>query len=312
MKTLLRSALVLLTASAIAAASTQIWEQKTADDFEKGEASGVSITSDGRLQLAPPLDLAFDTGEIYAWALVRDSRGRIFVSGGNGGKVFVFAPSAGEATGAGSLFFKAAEMEAHALAVDSADNVYVGSSPDGKVYKVAPDGKSSVFFEPKTKYIWSLAFDRKGNLWVATGDRGELFRVDPQGKGTVVYKSGDKHIRTLAAAGDGVIAGTEGHARIVRIGADGSTFVLYDAPAREITSVAVARVGTIYAAGRGAPGHPPQRTPTGFSPQPASTTTAVETFAAILSEAGVQPPRPAIGGSVGAAVAPGAQASDVY
>src|SRR5215471_13845815 len=120
MKTLLKSALVILAASAISAASTtQIWEQKTADDFEKGEASSVSITSDGKLKLAPPLDLAFDTGEIYAWALARDSRGRVFVSGGNGGKVFVFAPGSGESAGTGSLFFKAAEMEAHALAVDS-------------------------------------------------------------------------------------------------------------------------------------------------------------------------------------------------
>src|SRR5262249_18968772 len=112
-------------------------------------------------------------------------------------------------------------------------------------------------------------------------------------------------------AGDGVIAGTEGHARIVRVGADGAAFVLYDAPAREITSVAVAPDGTIYAAGIGATGHTPQRTSPRFSPQPAATTSAVESFAAILSEAGVQPPpRPAIG--AGGAVTPGAQASDVY
>src|SRR5262249_16369039 len=312
MKTILRLLFVVLAACAISSASTtQVWEQRTAEDFEKGEASGVSITSDGKLVLAPSVDLAYDTGELYGWGLARDSRGRIFISGGNGGKVFVMPPGASQtgsgaspAAPGGSLVFKAAEMGGHAVAGDSADNVYVGTSPDGKVYKVTPEGKSSVFFEPKTKYIWSLAFDRKGNLWVATGDKGELFRVDQQGKGSVVYKCGDKHIRTVVALGDGVAVGTEGRGRIIRVSSSGTAFGLYDAPAREITSVAVAADGTIYVTGIGATGHTPQRTSPGFSPQPAATTSAVESFAAILSEAGVQPPRPAIGGSVGGAVTP--------
>src|SRR5215813_3884807 len=273
MKTILRLLFVVLAVCAISAASTtQIWEQKTAEDFEKGEASSVSITSDGKLLLAPSVDLAYDTGELYGWGLARDSRGRIFISGGNGGKVFVLPPGASQtgsgasqAAPGGSLFFKAAEIEAHALAVDSADNVYVGTSPDGKVYKVTPEGKSSVFFEPKTKYIWSLAFDRKGNLWVATGDKGELFRVDQQGKGSVVYKCGDKHIRTVAALADGVVVGTEGHGRVIRVSSSGTAFVLYDAPVREITSLVVARDETIYAAGIGTSQQGPQR---GSGPPP--------------------------------------------
>jgi hypothetical protein len=249
-KTIVGILLVLASALIAAASSTQIWEQKTIDDFEKGEASGVAITSDGKLQLSPQLDLVYDTGDPYVWALARDSRGRVFVAGGNEGKVYAVSTS-GSAS-AGSQFFKAREIEVHALAVDSSDNVYVGSSPDGKVYRVAPDGGSSIFFEPKTKYIWALAFDRKGNLYVATGDRGELFKVDQQGKGSVVYKSGDKHIRALSGYGDGVVAGTEGRGRIVRISADGQAFVMFDAGVREITSVAVAQDGAIFAAGIGA------------------------------------------------------------
>jgi hypothetical protein len=254
MRILLRVVSAMIICSVVSAASTtQVWEQKTFEDFEKGEAKGISITSDGKLQLAPPLDLAFETGEPYAWALARDSKGRIFISSGNGGKVFVFTPaSTSQGLGSGSLFFKAPEMEVHALAVDQADNLYVGSSPDGKVYRVSPDGKSAVFFEPKTKYIWALAFDAAGNLYVATGDKGELFRVDQQGKGTLVYKSGDKHIRALAAhPTDGVIIGTEGRARIVHISGSGAAFVLYDAPVREITAIAVSRDGAIYATGLG-------------------------------------------------------------
>jgi hypothetical protein len=257
MRTILRAVLVMIICSAASIASTtQVWEQRTFEDFEKGEANGISITSDGKLQLAPPLELTFETGEPYAWALARDSKGRVFISSGNGGKVFVFTPTGSPQTGSlgsGSIFFKAPEMEVHALAVDQADNLYVGTSPDGKVYRVSPDGKSAIFFEPRTKYIWAMAMDTTGNLYVATGDKGELFRVDPQGKGTVVYKSGDKHIRTLVAhPTDGVIAGTEGRARIVHISRTGTAFVLYDAPVREITSIAVGKDGAIYATGIGA------------------------------------------------------------
>jgi len=201
MKTLLRPFLVIaICAAGSIASSTQIWEQKTLEDFEKGESSGISLGAEGKLQLSPPVDLVFETGDPYVWALARDSRGRVFVGGGNEGKVHLLKD------GGPSVFFKAREIEIHALAVDSGDNLYVGSSPDGKVYRVAPDGTTSVFFEPKTKYIWALAFDRKGNLYVATGDKGELFKVDTKGHGTVVYKSGDKHVRALATYGDGVIA----------------------------------------------------------------------------------------------------------
>src|SRR5262249_8942661 len=103
------------------------------------------------------------------------------------------------------------------------------------------------------------------NLWVATGDKGELFRVDQQGKGSVVYKCGDKHIRTVAALADGVVVGTEGHGRVVRVSSSGTAFVLYDAPVREITSLVVAQDGTIYAAGIGTSQQGPQR---GSGPPP--------------------------------------------
>ncbi|HEU4391383.1 MAG TPA: hypothetical protein VFV34_26525, partial [Blastocatellia bacterium] len=301
MKTIVAILLALATALIVSASSTQIWEQKTAEDFEKGEASGTAITSDGKLQLSPRMDMVYETGDPYVWALARDSRGRVFVAGGNEGKVY--AVGAG-GSGGGSLLFKAREIEVHALAVDPSDNLYAGSSPDGKVYKITPDGNSSVFFDPKAKYIWALAFDRKGNLYVATGDRGELFKVDQQGKGSVVYKSGDKHVRSLAAYGaDAIIAGTEGRGRIVRVSADGQAFVMFDAGVREITSVAVAEDGVIYAAGIGAGTNTsiPGRTPA---------TTAISEISSMLERVGAS--NVIDGPAAPSTVSREAQSSEVY
>src|SRR5262245_59731032 len=97
MKTLLGALLVLLLVLALVlccaavsiASSTQIWEQKSIEDFEKGESSGASLSADGKLELSPPLELVFDAGDPYVWTLARDSRGRVFAGGGNEGKVQV-------------------------------------------------------------------------------------------------------------------------------------------------------------------------------------------------------------------------------
>jgi len=120
------------------------------------------------------------------------------------------------------------------------------------VYKVSQSGKSEVFYDPKTKYIWALAFDSKGNLFVATGDQGEIHRVTPDGKGSVFFRSEESHARSLAVdAHDNVIVGTEPNGLVIRVSPAGEGFVLYEMPKKEVTAVAVAKDGSIYAAGVG-------------------------------------------------------------
>ena len=48
---------ILLSATLALAEGTRTWEQSSFDDFEKGTASGVAITSDGVLELAPSFRL---------------------------------------------------------------------------------------------------------------------------------------------------------------------------------------------------------------------------------------------------------------
>jgi outer membrane protein assembly factor BamB len=231
---------------------TRRWRQSTYEEFLKGTAHGVAVRSDGRLELAPKFTLLADADASYLMSVRLDSKGALFAAGGSPAKVFRF-----DSNGKPNVVFDSADLSAQAIAFDSKGTLYVGTSPDGKVYKVSATGEKSVFFDPKSKYIWDIAFAPDGTLFVATGDKGQVFAVAPDGKGELFYASDEAHIRVLAFdARANLIAGTEPSGRILRISrASGKTaadgFVLYETSKREITSLAVASDGSIYASAIG-------------------------------------------------------------
>jgi hypothetical protein len=105
---------------------------------------------------------------------------------------------------------------------------------------------------------------------VATGDQGEIHRVTPAGAGSVFFRTEETHARSLAIdANDNLIVGTEPGGLILRVTQAGAGFVLYQAAKREITAVAAAPDGTIYAAGTGARQPAATATPT-VAAQPAA------------------------------------------
>lgn len=238
-------------ASVLSATQTKTWSVEEYAEFQKGSVKKLSLSSDGRVMLAPRFSEIFDTASVYLWALAEDSKGNVYAGGGGpggpGARIYAIAPD-----GHGKTLAQLDDLEVHALAVDRNDQLYAATSPDGKVYKIGANGKAEVFYDPKAKYIWAMVFDSKGNLFVATGDHGEIHRVAPNGKGSVFYQTAETHARSLAIdAKDNLIAGTEPGGLIVRVAPDGSGFVLYQAPKREITAVAVAKDGSVYAAGVG-------------------------------------------------------------
>lgn len=222
---------------------TTFWQMDTFSDFARGTFTGVSLTRDGKLSLAPRLEEVFATGQALVWTVVEDRAGNVYLGTGHAGKVFRL-----DAQFKSKEFFDAPEPDVFALAVDAANNVYVGASPDGKVYKVSPDGKSQEFFNPQAKYIWSLAVALDGSLFVGTGDRGRIYKVSADGQGKLFYETHQTHVMTLALAADGaLVAGSEPNGLLYRITPQGKGFVLYDAPLAEIHSVAVAADGTVFA-----------------------------------------------------------------
>ena len=233
------------------AVETRFWQQDEPGDFEKGRLNQLSLRSDGHLFLAPELRELFDSATPYLWAVVADSKGTLYVGGGGSGshsaKLFAIDP-----TGKSRVVAELDGLEIHALAVDHKDRLFAATSPDGKVYQIGRDGKAQIFYDPRAKYIWAMAFDSKNNLYVATGDRGELHRVTPDGKGAVFFNTDETHARSLAIdAKDDAIVGTEPGGLVLRVSPSAQGFVLYQAPKREITALAVAPDGAIYAAGVG-------------------------------------------------------------
>jgi sugar lactone lactonase YvrE len=241
---LLLAGFILTTAVLAQAASATFWIVATQAEFLKGDATSLSIDSDGRLALGPALEQVAETSAPVLWSVIPAPDGGYFAGSGNEGKVFRIDKS-----GRASVLFDAGELEVHALASAPDGAIYAATSPDGKVYRVSLDGRSSVVFDPEDKYIWALATDSKGNLFVATGEKGVIYRVPPGGTGAPFYRTRATHALALTFDRDGqLLAGTGTPGRVFRIDSDARGFVLLDSPHREIRALRVASDGSVYVA----------------------------------------------------------------
>ncbi|MDR3773770.1 MAG: hypothetical protein P4L26_10510, partial [Terracidiphilus sp.] len=161
--------------------------------------------------------------------------------------------------------------DANATLVFDLGKLIDGKAADGAVHEKSGEGKAADGKQGgdktdlKPRYIWDLAFDASGRLYIATGGPGAVYRVDPAKPGAQAeefFHSDEQHIRCLAWDAKGnLIAGSDGSGLVYRIssqgGAQGKGYVLFEAPRREITSVAVSANGTIYAASVGDKSHNP-------------------------------------------------------
>jgi hypothetical protein len=243
-RSILNLIILLVLSSGLLAVTPQFWENFTQDELLKGSLTRVSLSSDGRLFLAPAYDSFYDTGQPYIFSMVRDSSGNLYVGTGHDGRVFKVDPQ-----GKGSLYFQAKELDIFAMALDPEGILYVGTSPDGKVYKVTGPEQSTEFCDPDEKYIWSLLFDDAGNLYVGTGGQGLVLKVTPKGEKSTFFTPDDSNVMCLVREPDGdLLAGTSPGGMILEINPQGKGFTLLDTPMEEIRSLVLDRLGTLYAA----------------------------------------------------------------
>jgi hypothetical protein len=261
---------------------THLWTQSRFEEFEKGTPEGVSISSDGRLREGPTLHERLTTPSTFVWSVAADKDGTTYLGTGSPATVVRVDKS-----GKSFTLFETKDLSVQVVRLAPDGSLYVATLPSGKVYKIdakatvkQDDQKATVVFdaakvetakagaapkpddasmddktESKSHYIWDMTFDPTGRLYIATGGPAAVYRVDPTKpteRAELFFKSDEQHIRSLAWDGKGnLIAGSDGSGLVYRIDAQGKGYVLFEAPHREITSVAVGSDGTIYAASVG-------------------------------------------------------------
>lgn len=283
------AALAALPALPVHAQGTHLWTQSRLDEFEKGTPQGVALSSDGRLREAPALKETVTTPSTFVWSIAADKNGNAFLGTGSpatvqrvgrDGKAFTLFETRDLTVQAlhlgpdGSLYaatvpsgkvYKLNPAATEKQNDSSATLVFDLAKEYGEASEASKEKKSDDDKDDKDKsdtakkdvkshYIWDLTFDSAGKLYIATGGPGAVYRVDPSKPSSAerFFKSDEQHIRCLAwdAKGD-LIAGSDGSGLIYRISPQGKGYVLFDAPRREITSIAVNANGTIYAASVG-------------------------------------------------------------
>jgi hypothetical protein len=256
------------------AQGTHLWTQAQMEEFEKGTPEGVAIDSDGHLRQSSGLTDLLTTPSTFVWALAADKSGHIFAATGTPATVLRLAEKPGDKP---FTLFETKDLAVQALSVATDGALYAAVLPSGKVFKLNPnattkqdDATATVVFDaakaPDTAavspsapspnsgshYIWDLTLDSAGRLYIATGNPAAIYRVDlakPGAAPELFFKSDEAHIRNLAWDAKGnLIAGSDGSGLVYRIDPRGKGYVLFQAPRREITSIALAPSGTIYAA----------------------------------------------------------------
>ena len=98
----------------VSAQGTKLWSVGRYDEMEKGEADGVAIRSDGRLEAGPATSLLYATGKNYVWSLASDSSGDGYVGLGGtaSGSAVVMKVSADEKA---TQIFSGKELAVQAL-----------------------------------------------------------------------------------------------------------------------------------------------------------------------------------------------------
>ncbi len=276
---------VLLAASArqpLAAQGTHLWTQSRIEEFEKGTPQGVAIGSNGYLREGPGLTDILTTPSTFVWSVAVDKNGTPYLGTGSPATVL----RAGTQKDAKPFtLFESRDVSVQVVRIGPDGSLYAATVPGGKVYKLNPsatakqdESTAKVIFdaakaesstteskstrESKSHYIWDMTFDAAGKLYIATGGPGAIYRVDPArsrlAKPELFFKCDEQHIRALAWDAKGnLIAGSDGSGLVYRISPQGKGYVLFEAPRREITSVAVAANGTIFAASVGDKSHNP-------------------------------------------------------
>jgi sugar lactone lactonase YvrE len=196
--------------------------------------------------------LFFKSDEAHIRVLAFDPHGNLIAGSDGSGLVYRISP-AGEAF----VLYSAAKKEITALAIDKVGNIYaagvgekrgaalpgvvphptvtssptitvttgpsagagmqimpqtmpmnipfpaMGATGGSEVYQIAPDGSPRRIWSSREDVVYSLAFDQRGQLLAGTGNRGRMYVIRDAGSFTDLVKASATQVTALAQAPNG-------------------------------------------------------------------------------------------------------------
>ena len=92
MKKVCFSLFLLISASLAFAQGTRLWKETGYEDFERGTAKGIAISSTGMLELAPAFKVVYTSPSTFIWSIAADKDGTIYVATGSPARVYRITP----------------------------------------------------------------------------------------------------------------------------------------------------------------------------------------------------------------------------
>ncbi len=231
------SLMLVLSASLGSAAQTRRWIADTAKEFLKGRGDGVAVTTDGGLESINGWEavVSLDEPVVVAGGLDRD--GSLIV--GTGYPANLYRIKGGRAE-----LLAAVPGEQVTAVLSTAEGVLVATVAPGVLYRWQ-NGRLEEIGRLGEGGIWDLAvFD--GAVVAAAGSPAALFRLGPKGFQRWMELP-DVHARCLEVAGDTLLVGTSGKGLILGVHRTGQVSMLSDSPFTEISDMATADDGSVWA-----------------------------------------------------------------
>lgn len=243
---LVAAGLCLLSMGSVEAVPTATFELGTFKEMNAGTPQGTLVSDRGEIVVGPDKLKLKAPKAVMFWSRALGSDGRLYLGGGQPGKVYVVE---------GKKVRAVADLGAilvSALTAGPGGTLVAATLPDARLISINPrSGKWKELARLPAQHVWDLLYDKKaGRIYAATGSPGKIYVVPAAGgKPRQHFDPKEEHLLSLALMADsslltcGVKSGI-----LYRVRKNGGASAVHDFDANELKRVVVAPDGTIYVA----------------------------------------------------------------